>query len=88
MIRSKVPELIKNEVRMPKDSASTPPKRGPKIPPQILADCITPMPMPILFLGIRVDINARDAGHRPAAKPWNTRTKNSWKGVVTRPPIR
>ena len=63
-----------------------PPNNGPMIPPQMLALCISPILIPILFLGTQADIITKHAGHRPEAIPWKALTKNSSKGVLTIPP--
>ena len=62
-------DATKNDARMPKASASMPPRRGPMTPPAVMALCMTPRQMPNLSGGAYIVMIARSMGQRPAAKP-------------------
>ena len=62
-------DATKNEARIPKASASTPPKSGPMTPPAVIALCMTPRQTPSLSGGAYSVMMARSIGQSPAAKP-------------------
>ena len=79
-------EATKNEARIPKASASTPPKSGPMTPPAVIALCMTPRQTPSLSGGAYIVMIARSIGQSPAAKPWKIRIPTSSSGDETTPP--
>ena len=82
----RAPAATKKDIRIPNTSAKTPPNKGPKTPPAVIPPCMMPRHEPIFSRGAVEVMMARQAGQRPAEKPWKQRMAKSSQGVETKPP--